>query len=87
MVREYIGKNHDFCSDHRGFHQLEVVFHCQLNEPALVGKGIELDKKQIGVEWLPLAELMSVRLYPRALQSAFLENAYQLPVEYWGDVN
>ncbi len=86
-VREYIGRNHDFCADHRHFHQLEVVFRCRLKEPERIGQGIEMDKKQIGVEWLSLDTLSTARLYPQVLKTAFSERDFELAVGYWGDVN
>ena len=61
-VREYIGKNHEFRQAHRAFHQVENVFRCVLPDPDSIGPGTELDKKQVGIEWLPRYE--SYNNYP-----------------------
>ena len=86
-VREYIGKNHEFRQAHSAFHQLESVFRCHLPDPDDIGDGTELDKKQIGVEWIPLAELSNYRLLPDYIKRYFSEDGFTPGSNYLGDVN
>jgi ADP-ribose pyrophosphatase YjhB (NUDIX family) len=86
-VREYIGKNHEFRHAHRSFHQLESVFRCSLPNPDGIGPGTEHDKKQIGVEWIPLKQLDERRFLPDVIKPFFTANGFQPSCNYLGDVN
>jgi 8-oxo-dGTP pyrophosphatase MutT (NUDIX family) len=86
-VREYIGKNHEFCKAHHAFHQVENVFLCTLPNPENIGPGSEHDKKQIGVEWLPLADLPDRRFLPEAIKPFFKNGAFDPGTPYLGDLN
>ena len=86
-VREYIGRNHEFRHAHRAFHQLETVFRCTLPDPEGIGPGSELDKKQIGVEWIPLKELQQHRFLPNVVKQYFSEAGFTPGSNYLGDVN
>ncbi len=87
FVREYIGKNHEVASYHAGVHVTEFMFLCSLKEQVLP-VGTDLDSGQIGVEWLPLDNLLSFNLLPADLRPhmiAFAEGS-KTPV-YVGDIN
>lgn len=86
-VREYIGKNHEFRHAHRNFHQLESVFRCSLPDPDGIGPGTEHDKKQIGVEWIPLEELAARRFLPGVIKSFFTATGFEPGSNYLGDTN
>ncbi|MFP4166377.1 MAG: NUDIX domain-containing protein [Opitutales bacterium] len=86
-MREYIGKNHEFRKSHRAFHQVEAVFQCSLPDPEGVGAGSEHDKKQIGIEWIPLERLEDVRFLPQAIKPYFKEGGFRSGFNYLGDVN
>lgn len=86
-VREYVGKNHEFRKAHHAFHQVENVFRCRLRDPASIGPGSEHDKKQIGVEWIPLHELQNRRFLPEIIKSFFTSEGFQPDTNYLGDVN
>ena len=86
-VREYIGKNHEFRHAHRGFHQLESVFRCSLPDPDDIGPGTEHDKKQIGVEWIPLKELDDRRFLPDVIKPFFTTDGFEPSSNYLGDIN
>lgn len=86
-VREYVGKNHEFRKAHHAFHQVENVFRCRLPDPASIGPGSEHDKKQIGVEWIPLHELQNRRFLPEIIKSFFTSEGFQPDTNYLGDVN
>lgn len=86
-VREYIGRNHKFRQAHKDFHQLEVVFHCKLNGKVQPGEGIEHDKHQIGIRWIPLSELAQTELYPAELKNHIHGERFALDGTYLGDIN
>ncbi|MFP4069797.1 MAG: NUDIX domain-containing protein [Verrucomicrobiota bacterium] len=86
-VREYIGKNHEFRRAHHAFHQLESVFRCTLPDPGGIGPGSEHDKKQIGVEWIPLEELPERRFLPEVIKAFFKDGRFDPASTYLGDVN
>lgn len=86
-VREYIGRNHEFRSAHHAFHQVENVFACELPDPQGIGPGTEHDKKQIGVEWIPLADLPNRRFLPEVIKPFFKDGAFVTTTQYLGDVN
>ena len=86
-IREYIGRNHEFRKSHSAFHQVESVFRCDLPSSEEIGDGSELDKKQIGVEWLPLEKLQEYRLLPKIIKSFFSQHSFNCPTLYLGDAN
>ena len=86
-VREYIGKNHEFRNSHHAFHQVENVFRCSLPNPAGLGPGTEHDKKQVGVEWIPLIELPNYRFLPEVIKQYFTSESFEAGTNYLGDVN
>lgn len=86
-VREYIGANHEFRKSHRSFHQVENVFRCRLPNPDGIGPGTEHDKKQIGVEWIPLSEIKERRFLPEVIKQYFSEDGFEMETHYLGDVN
>lgn len=86
-VREYIGKNHEFHKSHSAFHQVENVFRCSLPDPNEIGLGTEHDKKQVGVEWIPLEDLPKRRFLPEAIKPFFKDGNFDSRTSYLGDVN
>ena len=86
-VREYIGKNHEFHKSHRAFHQVENVFRCSIPDPDGIGPGTEQDKKQVGVEWIPLEDLPKRRFLPEAIKPFFKDGKFDSRTNYLGDVN
>lgn len=86
-VREYIGKNHEFHQAHHAFHQVESVFRCSLPDPGGIGPGSELDKKQVGIEWIPLHELPQRRFLPEVIKPFFTHLGFETDTHYLGDVN
>jgi 8-oxo-dGTP diphosphatase len=92
LVREYIGRNHEFAERDVDFHQIEFMFECTLSAREGVGTGHLLDDGQVGVAWLPLAELEGMQLYPAALRSLLARRGTDrgrrpASVVYLGDVN
>lgn len=87
LIREYIGKNHEFARKHGDKHQIDFVFRCKLLTPVDLEKATNQDAEQVGAEWLPLAELASLPVYPRALRTALDAQGSVAGPLYLGDVN
>ena len=87
LVREYIGRNHEF-SDHDGeAHQVEFMFECEIVGEYSPKDGHLPDQHQTGVTWLPIGELEKHRLYPKVL-TGILKHGFPSPTPlYLGDVN
>lgn len=86
-VREYIGRHHHLRKLHKDFHQLEVVFFCQLPDGTVPAPGHEHDKHQIGVEWLPLNKLQETEFYPEVLKRLVINGEITSKHLYLGDIN
>lgn len=84
VARDYIGANHEFRADSSHFHQVELYFSAKLCGPEQ-GAAELPDSGQIGIEWVPLEQVRTLRIYPLALRDVF---AGQMPARiYAGDVN
>jgi ADP-ribose pyrophosphatase YjhB (NUDIX family) len=68
FIREYIGKNHEFPSNHKHVHQIEYMFKGKIDKEIL-GVGTEEDEGQIGTEWIRIEELEKKNFYPKKLVS------------------
>ena len=84
-IREYIADNHEFSAHKPGFHQVEIMFQCELLDNSEIGNGKHMDERQIGVSWLPLDKLAQYRLYPAILREVLRDNSRQSI--YLGAVN
>jgi ADP-ribose pyrophosphatase YjhB (NUDIX family) len=87
FIRDYIGANHEF-PEHaaRKVHHLEVMFEAEIIS-GTPKNGNEPDNGQLSVEWLPLDELESYRLYPKALIKHLKNFSGIREGIYLGDVN
>ena len=83
-IHDYIEANHEFAGLNPGFHQVEIIFECQLLDDSTLGQGTQMDTRQIGVSWLPLDELSQHPLYPKILRDLFPQKIHRI---YLGDVN
>ena len=88
FVRDYIGAHHEFATEHAERHQVEFFFLCGTGSPACARGGEKPDRRQVGIAWLPLAELDHHPLYPAVLR-ALLNEGPPPPARdaYLGDVN
>ncbi|WP_047985930.1 NUDIX domain-containing protein [Ornithinibacillus californiensis] len=89
FIREYIGKNHEHAEFDANVHQTEYMFLCSLIENGKqIRNGIVPDEGQLGIEWLPLSNILSYRLYPQTMREYLIQyvKGKQLPV-YLGDIN
>lgn len=87
-LREYIGKNHVFKARHKAFHQVEVVFECEIENEDNIGKGSEEDKRQVGFTWIPLSRLREARFFPSIFKTFLRDDGtLEFPFAYLGDTN
>lgn len=86
-VREYIGRNHSFHRQHKGFHQMEVVFHCRLPEGVDIETGMDGDRHQIGIKWVPLDALSQTNFFPNFLKGCVVDDKIVVKPLYRGDIN
>ena len=87
LLREYIGRNHEFAEHDAAAHQVEFMFECQIDKSYLARNGSVPDTYQTGVVWLPLSELERFRLYPKILCTLLKEGLQNSRCSYLGDVN
>lgn len=86
LIREYIGKNHEFKEEDKDVHQIEFMFLCSLKNNRKPRLGKTPDSFQIDVEWLPLSEIGKYRLYPKSARK-ILKNLEKPMKIYLGDIN
>ena len=86
-VREYVGKNHGMYRIHGHFHQVEAVFHCKCEDFSPIGAGQERDRRQVGFEWLPLANLADYPLSPKGLGGVIAKALKDGAATYLGDIH
>jgi len=66
-VREFISENHASSTLPPDFHQVELIFECQLIEDSNVGMGAVPDVGQTGLAWHKPSELQDIRFYPEVV--------------------
>lgn len=88
FVRDHIADNHEFAAVDSGFHQVEVMFKCELPDDRESIDPVEMDSHQIGIEWLPLNNIEEYPLYPLKLREMIKQSiaGENLPI-YLGDIN
>ena len=87
LIRDYIGRNHEFAEHDGDAHQVELMFECEIVGDDVPGDGHLPDRHQTGVAWLPLDELEKYRLYPKALIPVLKQGFDGSTPVYLGDVN
>ncbi|HUG13988.1 MAG TPA: NUDIX domain-containing protein [Thermomicrobiales bacterium] len=87
FVREYISNNHEFAHEEPDLHNIDFMFACALAPGARIGNGSMPDEGQLGVVWVPLADLERERLYPLSLARALAAGEWDGVPVYLGDVN
>jgi 8-oxo-dGTP pyrophosphatase MutT (NUDIX family) len=86
-IREYIGTNHEFADEDADAHQVDIMFECALLADPFTSEPVLPDERQVGIAWLPLADLDSYRLYPRELGSVLAHGIDPHARIYLGDTN
>ncbi len=87
FVRDYIGRNHEFAELDDDSHQVELMFECTTCAGPAVSVGPSPDLSQVGVEWVEVSTLGSLRFYPRAVAEILQEGVHAGTAIYLGDVN
>jgi len=87
LVREYIGKNHEFAEHDGDVHQVEFMFECRIDPSSTPVNGKTPDAQQTGVAWIPLSEIQNCHLYPKVLCQILKNGLTGLRVWYLGDAN
>ncbi len=87
FIRDYISQNHEFAATEKDCHQVEFMFACQVTGPDRGRMGDEPDGDQVGIKWIPLAELMEHRLYPLSLRPFLIDKITTPHPVYLGDIN
>jgi 8-oxo-dGTP pyrophosphatase MutT (NUDIX family) len=87
FVRDYIGHHHQFSGKDADLHIVELLFRCELVDPALVGRGNVPDTGQTGVAWLELDRLAERRFYPATLRPLLRQPFPRNGPVYLGDVS
>jgi 8-oxo-dGTP diphosphatase len=87
FVREYISNNHEFAHEEPDMHQVEFMFACALAPGSVVGPGSMPDVGQLEIVWIPLEDLVRLRLYPLSLSRALAEGEWDDVPVYLGDMN
>ncbi len=86
LIREYIGKNHEFKEEDKNVHQIEFMFLCTIKNNKKPKLGKTPDSFQINIEWLPLKDIEKYRLYPQSARK-ILKNLKKSKKIYLGDIN
>lgn len=68
-------------------HQIEFFFQCQLPQNYLPQNGSNPDKHQIGVVWLPIAQLDSVTIFPSPLSQLITQFQFEIANNYLGKID
>lgn len=84
-VREYLAPRHRKAAIYPAFHAVESIFLCTLRGEPDLSKAHEPDKGQLGLEWLPLAELTQYRLYPGGIRAPLQRGKVDEIPPYLGD--
>ena len=87
LIREYIGKNHEFAYKHANTHQIEYMFLCSLKTMVDLSKATHMDPEQIGYEWIDILEIKNKNIYPKVLKTVFDKNGNVMSSIYLGDIN
>lgn len=87
LMREYIGRNHEWAEEESDVHQLELMFACWIKDDQEPRPGDLLDQWQTDIEWLPLDRLDEFRIYPKILARILPNHTLRLADPYLGDTN
>jgi ADP-ribose pyrophosphatase len=90
FLREYIGTNHENAETDQHLHIVSPIFLCSIKP----GNGLPFtpsnpDPDQIGIEWIPVHELVNRRFYPKELVPHLIAVAHGNKPDrcYVGDIN
>ena len=87
FVRDYISGNHEFAEEDHGAHQVELMFHCVIEDSSKPENGSHTDRMQTGVVWIPLNRIEEYSLYPSQLKEILKKGIPENHPVYLGDIN
>jgi ADP-ribose pyrophosphatase YjhB (NUDIX family) len=87
LIREYIGKNHEFAQHDGEVHQVEFMFECRIAPSANPVTGKTPDTQQAGIAWVALSKLPKCNLYPKVLREILKNGLSGVTTVYLGNVN
>lgn len=73
FVREYIADHHNPSANRVGYHQVNIIFQCKLLSNKFETP-LQPDPSQIGVEWVPIKDLLEYNLYPLSIRKEIIEH-------------
>ncbi|HTS18543.1 MAG TPA: NUDIX domain-containing protein [Verrucomicrobiae bacterium] len=87
LVREYIGKHHEFAAHDGDVHQVEFMFECRIDPSVTPVTGQTPDTQQTGIAWISLGQLPDCNVFPRAIREVLKNGLFVAAPHYLGDVN
>lgn len=87
FLREYFSDNHEFADEAAHVHQVEFYFNCTIKGDDVPCQGSFPDRGQVEISWVPLEELDSANLYPKAIVAILKKGLSAGHPIYLGDVN
>jgi len=88
LIREYIGKNHEFGQEDKDVHGVEFMFLCDTNS-AIINPTLP-DRNQISADWIDLKTINETNLYPKFLKKILFNYHFENKSPenvYVGDIN
>lgn len=73
---EYIASRHENSIHNESFHQVDVVFSCELLEQT--DTFTEMDRTQTGYEWIDIEKLSTITMYPMALRKKIINHTSKI---------
>lgn len=85
-IRDYISANHEF-NHEENVHQLEHYFLARLTSELDPARATHPDSVQIGTDWIDLADVAELNLYPKCVRARFGADGWIEGEVYAGDAN
>lgn len=73
FVREFIADHHNPSPGREGYHQVNIIFQCTLTDDNFL-PAHQPDPNQTGTEWVPVEELMNIKLYPLSIRENIINH-------------
>ena len=86
-IRDYIEANHEFAGERPGFHQVEIMFQCEIVDDSEIGNPLGMDARQIGICWIPLVDIETFNFFPKELKEILKDSKGKRNKVYLGDIN
>ena len=68
FVTEYMADKHNQSIQKKGFHQIDMFFECELIGSVNIDSATEIDKTQVGYDWISIDKLKNIVMYPEGLK-------------------